>query len=285
MRAYVLCGPTLLLLTGLFVIPLLGVFAIALTDWQLGSNSLSFVGLRNFAALWADRSFLAAALNTALYCLMVVPTTLVLALGVALLIHATGTGQALYRSIYFLPVMATMAAMSLAWETLLHPTVGVLNSLLGFIGLHGENWLRDPHTVLPTLAVIGVWQHLGYAMILFLAGLKSIPPDLYEAAEIDGARRAVDRFMTVTLPSLGPVALFTATVVAVKSIQVFDTVRMLTGGGPGDASNVLLHLIYVESFEYLRTGYGAAIAVVFLAATVLLTLLQKAALGKRVHYT
>jgi multiple sugar transport system permease protein len=169
-------------------------------------------------------------------------------------------------------------------RSLLHPTVGLVNSTFAAIGLPTANWLRDETTVLPVLALIGIWQNLGFAMVLFLAGLRSIPQDLYDAADIDGADRWLDRLMTVTLPMLGPVAMFLVIVVALRAFEVFDTVQILTQGGPGHASEVLLHTLYRESFEFLRAGYGAAITVVFLVIAVALTLIQARLIDKRVHY-
>jgi multiple sugar transport system permease protein len=193
--------------------------------------------------------------------------------------------RAFYRAVHFLPYMATLAAMAVAWEALLHPTIGLVNQSLSAIGLPTANWLRDERTVLPVLAVIGVWQNLGFAMVMFLAGLKAIPRDLYEAAEIDGADGTLDRLRTVTLPLLGPVTMFVVIVTALKAFEVFDTVRILTQGGPAHASEVLLHTLYVESFDYLRTGYGAAVTIVFLAIVVSLTLLQARVMDRRVHYS
>src|SRR5262249_7807356 len=154
-----------------------------------------------------------------------------------------------YRAVHFLPFMATLAAMSIAWEALLHPTIGLVNQTFRAIGLPTANWLRDEATVLPVLGVISIWQNLGFAMVLFLAGLKSLPQDLYDAADVDGADSVLDRVRTVTLPLLGPVTMFVVIVVALRAFQVFDTVKVLTQGGPGKASEMLLHTLYVESFE------------------------------------
>jgi multiple sugar transport system permease protein len=283
--AYVLSAPALLLMTVLLFLPVVAVCVMALTDWQLGAPTFAFVGLRNFAALWRDPTFHAALINTAIYVAIVVPVTVILGLAVALLVESAGRLSAFYRAIHFLPFMATMAAMALAWEALLHPTVGLVNHVLGALGLPAANWLRDKATVLGALAAIGVWQLVGYVMVLFLAGLKAIPEELYDAAEVDGADGVIDRLQVVTLPMLGPVTMFVVIVTALKALQVFDTVRVLTHGGPGDSSNVLLHLLYVESFEYLRTGYGSAISVVFLLMVVVLTVVQARTMDRRVHYT
>lgn len=282
--AYVLAGPAILLLLTLFIIPVIGVFVIALTDWKFGALSLHFIGLANFREVVADDGFRISLLNTILYVLVVVPGTVILGLLVALLIESGKSFRAFYRAIHFLPFMATLAAMAIAWEALLHPTIGLVNQTLSGLGLPTANWLRDEGTVMPVLAVIGIWQNLGFAMVLFLAGLKAIPQDIYDAAEIDGADLWSDRLRTVTLPLLGPVSMFVVIVVALRALEVFDTVQILTQGGPGHASEVLLYTLYRESFVYLRTGYGAAVTVIFLAIVVLLTLIQAKVMDKRVHY-
>lgn len=282
--AWMLAGPAVFLLLALFFLPVLGVFVIALTDWQFGAASFSFVGLANFREVFADEGFRTSIFNTILYALIVVPGTIVSGLAIALLIESGRSCRTFYRAIHFLPFMATLTAMAIAWEALLHPTIGLVNQTLAGIGLPTANWLRDENTALPVLAVIGIWQNLGYAMVLFLAGLKSIPQDLYDAANVDGADMWLDRLRTVTLPMLGPVTMFVVIVVALRAFETFDTVKVLTQGGPGHASEVLLYTLYRESFEYLRTGYGAAVAVVFLMIVVTLTLLQTRLLDKKVHY-
>ncbi|WP_246777069.1 carbohydrate ABC transporter permease [Microvirga sp. VF16] len=279
-----LAGPALVLLVGLFFLPVFAVVGIALTDWQFGARTLSFVGLANFHEVFADAGFRASFLNTILYVALVVPGTIVLGLVIALLIESGQSCRAFYRAIHFLPFMATLTAMAIAWEALLHPTIGLVNQTLAGLGIPSANWLRDEGTVLPVLAVIGIWQNLGYAMVLFLAGLKAIPQDLYDAADIDGADRWLDRLTTVTLPMLGPVSMFVFIVVALRAFETFDTVQILTQGGPGHASEMLLFTLYRESFEYLRTGYGAAVAVVFLVIVVALTLIQARVMDKKVHY-
>jgi len=282
---YALAAPAFLLIVLLILMPTLGVFVIAVTDWQFGSRSLHFVGFANFAEMMNDPTFRAALFNTLLYVTVTVPATTVFGLVIALLIESDRSLRAFYRAAHFLPVMATLAAMAIAWEALLHPTIGLINQVMGDLGLARPNWLRDSALVLPTLMVIGIWQNLGFAMVLFLAGLKGIPRDLYEAADVDGADGWLDRLMTVTLPMLGPVTMFVSIIMALRAFEVFDTVRVLTQGGPGDASETLLHTLYVESFEYLRTGYGAAVTLVFLAIVVVLTLVQARVMDKRVHYS
>lgn len=280
-----LAGPAVVALLVLVIGPALAVFVIAMTDWQFGAGHLSFVGLRNFQTLFSDPVFFTSLINTFKYTLIVVPATVVIGLAVALLIESGRSLRAFYRAVHFLPFMATLAAMALAWEALLHPTIGLVNQILAAIGLPTANWLRNEATALPILAVIGIWQNLGFAMVLFLAGLKAIPQDLYDAAAIDGADGVTDRLRTVTLPMLGPTLMFVVIVTALRALEVFDVVNILTQGGPAKSSEVLLYTLYTESFEYLHTGYGAAITVVFLIIVVALTLLQAAIMDRRVHYS
>lgn len=283
--AYWLVGPAMVALLALFILPVLAVVGIAFTDWQFGATSLRFVGFANFREVFSDPDFRASFVNTLAYTLIVVPATLVLGLLVALLIESGKSLRAFYRAVHFLPYMAMLAAMAISWEVLLHPTIGLVNQLLAIAGLPTANWLRDENTVLPVLAVIGIWQNLGFAMVLFLAGLKAIPQDLYDAADIDGADLWLDRLRTVTLPMLGPTSMFVVIVVALNAFRVFDTVEILTQGGPGHSSDVLLYTLYRESFEYLRTGYGSAVTIIFLVIVVTLTLIQAKAMDKRVHYS
>ena len=283
--AWLAITPAVALLVLLLFGPILAVAAFSFTDWQIGSSSLRLLGLDNYRALFADGVFWKALANTALYVAIVVPGTVILGLVVALLIEARPALRSFYRAAHFLPLMSTMAAMAIVWSTMLHPTIGLVNRLLAEFGISGVNWLRDERTVLPALAVIGIWQSFGFAMVLFVAGLKSIPQSLFDAAAIDGADGLLDRLRTVTLPMLGPVTMFVLILTAKRAFEVFDTVRVLTQGGPNFASDVLLHRLYTESFDFLRTGYGAALTVVYLAVVMLLTRAQARILDRRVHYT
>ncbi|MET4170328.1 multiple sugar transport system permease protein [Bradyrhizobium sp. LA6.1] len=283
--AWLAMAPAVALLILLLFGPILAVAVFSFTDWQIGSASLHFLGLDNYRGLFADAVFWKALANTALYVAIVVPGTVILGLVVALLIEARPALRSFYRAAHFLPVMSTMAAMAIVWSTMLHPTIGLVNRLLAEFGISGVNWLRDERTVLPALGIIGIWQSFGFAMVLFVAGLKSIPQSLYDAAAIDGADGLLDRLRTVTMPMLGPVTMFVLILTAKRAFEVFDTVRVLTKGGPNFASDVLLHRLYTESFDFLRTGYGAALTVVYLAVVMLLTRAQARMLDRRVHYT
>ncbi|WP_371998769.1 sugar ABC transporter permease (plasmid) [Tistrella mobilis] len=285
MTAWALSAPAVILMALLLIGPVIGVVALSLTDYQLGAATLSYIGLDNYAEMFGDRVFHTALINTLLYVAVVVPGSVFLGLGIALLIESGTSGRALYRAIYFLPVMATLIAMAIVWEFMLHPQFGLINLALGRIGIPAQNWLTDGDLALWVLAAIGIWQAVGFNMVLFMAGLVSIPRFLYDAAEMDGVPGAWARFRLVTWPMLGPVTLFVVVITSIRSFQVFDTVHVLTKGGPNKATEVLLYTMYAEGFEFFRSGYAAAVTVVFLGFVLALTLVKIGVLDRKVHYS
>ena len=283
--AWGLAGPATFLLFLLLLGPTAAVIVLSTTDWQLGAKSLRFVGLGNYGEMFADRVFRQSLANTLFYVAITVPVSVALGLGAAMLIESRASMQKFYRTVYFLPVTATLIAMAVVWEFLFHPNVGLVNLLLKTVGIAGTHWLNNPSTALFALCAIGIWQSLGFTTVLFLAGLKSVPRDLYDAAAVDGAHGSWERFRRVTWPMLGPTLMFVLVIMGIRSFQVFDTVAVLTAGGPAKSTEVLLYTMYTESFHYFRTGYGSAITVVFLMFVLTLTLLQVRFLDRRVHYS
>lgn len=259
-----LTAPALALMAVFLIGPLLAVIALSFTNYQLGAPSLSFVGIANYIEMTEDETVRISLANTLIYVGVVVPVSVALGLGAALLIEADSSLRGFYRASYFLPVMATLIAMAIVWEFMLDARFGAVNMALKAIGLGPFDFLHDRKLVLFTLCGIGVWQSVGFNMVLFMAGLTAVPRELYEAAAVDGAGRGLERFKLVTWPMLGPVTLFTVVITAIRAFQVFDTVQVLTDGGPNKASEVLLHTIYAEAFNFFRNGYAAALVVVFL---------------------
>jgi multiple sugar transport system permease protein len=265
--------------------PLIGVIALSFTDYQLGAPSFGWIGLANYQEMFGEKVFWISLTNTLTYVVIVVPGAVALGLGVALLIQSGAGLRGFYRTVYFLPVMATLIAMAIVWEFMLHPQFGLVNGLLRSVGLPAHSWLQDRSTALFSLCVIGIWQALGFNMVLFLAGLVSIPKSLYDAAEIDGAGSAWSRFRLVTWPLLGPVTVFVVVITGIRSFQVFDTVHVLTKGGPSKSTEVLIHTMYMEGFEFFRSGYAAALTVVFLVFVLALTLVKARLAARQVHTT
>ena len=277
-------APAFALLAIFFLLPALATLAISFTDWTLGGKTPAFVGAENYYALLASEDFQVSLANTLKLNALVIPASFIVALMLALAIRDATRTAALWQTVYFLPVTTTLVAMAFVWQWVLHPEFGVVAFLLGRLGAPPVNWLNDPDLVLYTIAFISLWQLTGYYMVLFLAGLLSIPRALYEAAEMDGARSALDRFLHVTWPMLGPTALFVLIVTVIKSFQIFDVVRVLTKGGPNKASEIILHTLYQEGFVFFRTGRAAAIATLFFLVMLVLTLWQMRVLDRRVHY-
>lgn len=282
--AWWLASPAIVLMMLFIILPTLAVIILGFTDYELGYDGFQFVGPENYVELFGDRTFRQSLWNTTVYTLIVTPVSIALGLGVALLIEGETRGKAFFRTVYFLPVASLLVAMATAWQYLFHPTIGPLNAMLTLVGIEGPNWLGSSSSVMYGLSIIGIWQTVGFNMVLFLAGLTAIPRDLYAAAEVDGAKSAFERFRLVTWPMLGPTTLFVATISVISSVKVFETVKTLTEGGPNKASEVLLFTIYQQGFVYLRIGYASAMTVVFLAILIVLMMIQYRVLDRKVHY-
>ena len=274
--------PSSLLLIGLYAMPMLCLLILTFTIYEMGAIDIQWIGLSNFKHLLDDLVFQRSIHNTLLYVLCVVPISVLGGLLIALLVHARTKTRSFYEVIYFLPVTSTLIAMATVWQFLLHPKLGPINTIIQWVGLPVQNFLGDPMLMIPTLAVIGVWQLLGFNMILFLTGLSSIPKELYEAASIDGVTQPLDKFFTVTWPMLGPTTLFVSVTSMITAFKVFDTVAVLTQGR--NQSEVLLYDIYLEAFTYSKMGYAAVLTLTFLVVIVGLSAWQATHMDKKVHY-
>jgi multiple sugar transport system permease protein len=277
-------APAFLLLLTTSLVPLAALAVLSFTDYELGAVEFSFVGLKHFQAALKDPVIRRSLSNTLLYVAIVVPGGVLLSLLVALLIHRRTRTRGIYEVIYFLPVTSTLIAMATMWQFLLHPNLGPINQMLKAVGIREIAFLSEPSLVIPTLAAIGIWQLIGFNMVLFLAGLSAIPRDLYEAADVDGASHPVDRFLRVTWPLLGPTTMFVTVTTFITAFKVFDTVAVMTRGGPMGSSEVLLYAIYLEGFQYFHLSYAATLTLVFLAFTLVFSVAQTFWLDRRVHY-
>ncbi|MGH6859888.1 MAG: carbohydrate ABC transporter permease [Phyllobacterium sp.] len=276
--------PAFVLLLLINIVPLCVLFYLSFTDYEFGALDSNNVGLKNFATALTDSVFRRSLWNTLLYVAIVLPGAVGLGLLVAILVHGRRRTRALYEIIYFLPVTSTLIAMATVWQFMLHPSLGPINAFLRLLGFGEVAFLSDPHLALPTLAVIGMWQLIGFNMVLFLAGLSSIPKDIYEAAEIDGCTNGIDKFMTVTWPLLGPTTMFVIITTSITAFKIFDTVAVITRGGPIGSTEVLLYSIYLEGFQYFHTAYAAALTMIFLVFILVISLIQTFVVERRVHY-
>lgn len=281
---WVLSAPAFTLMWMMLLGPAVAVALLSLTDWTFGAPEINFVGIDQYRELLGDRVFWQSLGNTVSYVLFTVPSSVLIGLALALLVEAGSSFRGLYRTLFFLPVTSTLLAMALVFQFAMHPTVGLINQTLSLLGLPTTDWLKNPATALYALGVIGIWQAAGLNMVLFMAGLKAIPRELYEAAAVDGADSAWERFRRVTWPMLGPALVFVVSITAIRSFQVFDTVAVLTDGGPNKSTSVLLYQMYQEGFPFLRSAYAAALTCVFLTFVLALIWLQTRMLHRRVHY-
>ncbi|WP_296065745.1 carbohydrate ABC transporter permease [uncultured Agrobacterium sp.] len=281
-RGLMFAAPASLLLLAIYIVPMVVLAAFSVTDYQLGSLSTRFVGLGNFIKAFQDPVFLRALANTAIYAVIVIPFGVFLALGAALLVYNRKRSRAFWEVAYFLPVTATLVAMATVWQFLLHPSLGPVNAAIKWFGFEPVAFLSNPVLLIPTMALMGVWQVLGFNMVLFLAGLTAISKDLHEAARLDGAGNPIDRFLTVTWPMLGPTTMFVVVTTSISAFKVFETVAVLTKGRSG--SETLLYDLYLEGFEYSNTGYAAALTIIFLAIVLILSIGQTLHMDRKVHY-
>ncbi len=272
--AHICIAPAVILMVITTLAPVGAVLALSLTDYQLGALSFNWVGLDNFASALQDRGAQRAVSNTLLFAAMVVPVSVGMGLFFALLVVSRTRTRRFYELMIFLPLTTTMAAMAIVWSFVLHGRIGPVNGLMAAIGLPTIDFFSDPGAVLPSLALIGVWQHMCFCFIVFLAGLMAIPKDLYEAAALDGADCGWEKFRRITWPLLGPTTLVVVLLTTIRAFQVFDLVVVLTQGGPAGRSEVILYEMYLEAFAYFRVGYGSTLALIFIAMVGTISLLQ-----------
>jgi sn-glycerol 3-phosphate transport system permease protein len=242
-----------------------------------------FVGVANYAALADDPVFWQVLRNNAAFALATIPTSIALAMLMAAWVNGKLPARALVRMSYFTPTVLPMIAVANLWLFFYSPQIGLLDKLTGAFGAPSHNWLGDPHTVMACLAVMTVWKEAGFFMIFYLAALQSLPPELTEAARIEGASRWYF-FRRVTFPLLMPTTLFVLVNATLNSFKLVDHLFILTEGGPDNASNLLLYYIYQVAFSFFDTAYAATLTVVLLALLAGLAIVQFQLVERRVHY-
>ena len=276
--AWYFLTPALVLIGFFFFVPVAASLVLSVTDFDiyaLGNSSLArFVGLRNYVSLIHNPVFWTAVKNTFYFALVGGPLTVGASLCAALLVNARAIRlRGFFRTVYFTPFVTTLVAIAVVWRYLYHPKYGLLNYLLGHIGIGAVDWLGDPRWAMPAIILMAIWKNFGYNMLIFIAGLQSVPEELYEAARIDGAS-ALRRFWHVTIPQLAPTFLFVGVVTMIGYFQLFAEPYVMTGGGPLRATTSLVLFMYEEGFRWWRMGVAAAIAFILFGIILLWTLLQ-----------
>lgn len=272
-------------LIGLFVFilgPVAASLMMSFLEINLVTLESKWVGWTNYDTMLASRAFVASVVNTLYFTAVSVPLGIVISLVMALALATGVRFEAAYRAIYFLPTITSTIVMAIVWSWLLNPQYGLMNQMLRTIGVQGPGWIASPDWAMPSIILVSIWHGFGYNMVLFLAGLKNVPRELYEAASIDGAA-TFDRFRYVTLPMISPTTFFVTIISVIGSFKVFELVYMMTGGGPADATIVLLLRMYQVGFSFLKLGEAAAISWVLFVLIMIVTLIQFRA-SKWVHY-
>ncbi len=274
-------APSAVPLTAFVLYPMVQAAWISLHKWNLLSP-MRWVGLDNYRKLLVDPVTRAVFGHTLLYVVGELPLVFVGGLALALALNTRLRGRTLLRGVYFLPVVTSWIVVALVWRWLLNPAVGVVNHLLGLVGITGPGWWTDPRWALPSIILASAWKDLGFVMVILLAGLQSIPEDVREAALIDGAG-PWRRLLSITLPLLSPSIFFVLVISLVNGFQVFDQVYAMTGGGPAGSSEVVVQRVYDLTFRYAQAGSASALSMLLFALVLTVTVVQMWGQRRWVH--
>lgn len=257
----------------LTLVPIVVLFYMSFTNWNVFGNA-DWIGLANFERLIGDGSFRISVVNTLYYSVLHIPLTIVVSLSLALLLNNKLRGVAFFRTAAFFPYITSIVAIAVVWNLLFSPEYGPINEFLRFIGIQNPpGWLTSPEWAMPAVVIVSTWRDMGYYMILFLAGLQTVPRELHEAARVDGAN-VWQRFVNVTLPCLRPTMFFVTVMLTINSFKIFDLILVMTEGGPGQSTLVMSQFIYRKGFEESQFGYASAAAVVLFFMCIIVTILQ-----------
>ncbi|WP_130381527.1 sugar ABC transporter permease [Kribbella sp. VKM Ac-2569] len=275
LMAYAFLLPAVLLLAVFTLVPFVQAIVLSFQQWDGVSTTSPFVGLSNYTFVLHDSVFWSSMRNVLIFGVAGFVLGNALSLGMAIAVNRVRRGKAFFRTAFYLPGVFSVVVIGMMFSWLLAPNAGIVNRLLGGVGLSGlqHNWLEDPGTALPAVAAVFLWYHWGFGFILYLAGLQDVPVELYEAADLDGAGGWA-KFRYVTWPDLLPVTAIVSLLTLLGALQVFGTVQVLTNGGPGDHTMVPTLRIYQEAFTNQRFGSAAAMSVIFGGALVLLAMLH-----------
>ncbi|MFL5567162.1 MAG: carbohydrate ABC transporter permease [Gemmatimonadaceae bacterium] len=275
---WLFAAPALILIFVFFFLPVGASLLLSVTDFDIYAvgdpSNARFIGSANYSRLLHSPESWKALKNTFIFALVGGPLTVGASLAAALLVNAKlARFRGFFRTVYFIPFVTTLVAVSVVWRYMYHPQYGLIDYTLAKVGVKGPDWLGDPHWALAAIILMSVWKNFGYNMLIFIAGLQAIPQDLYDAAEIDGAG-PVRRFSAVTLPLLGPTLLFVGVITMIGYFQLFSEPYVMTQGGPLRATTSVVLMMYEEGFRWWRMGYAAAIAFVLFVVILIATLVQ-----------
>ncbi|TAK21476.1 MAG: sugar ABC transporter permease [Chloroflexota bacterium] len=263
--------PALVVILAVIVFPWVFTLWMSLHDWHVASTQ-QFVGLENYLGLWRDARFLNAIWRTFYFTALAVILPVIFGAVAAMVFHREFFGRGFLRGVFILPMMATPVAIALVWTMMFHPQQGILNFLIEMVGLPPSLWVFAQDTVIPSLVLVEVWQWTPLVMLIVLGGLAALPTDPYESALIDGAN-ALQMFRYITLPLVMPFIMVAVVLRTIDALKAFDTIFVITQGGPGTASETINIFLYLQAFAFYNIGYASAVVVIFFGIIVLLSLL------------
>ncbi|MFF2446403.1 carbohydrate ABC transporter permease [Neobacillus sp. NPDC058068] len=278
-------SPMLIGVSILVLLPIIATFILSFADWSFITDisHLKWVGLENFKKLFADQVFIKSLINNAIF-ILTVPICMIASLLLAIAIDRNVYMKSYFKVAFFMPYISSIVAIAVVWQVLFHPSAGPINEVLMSMGIENPpKWIADPKFALISIMIIQIWVSIGFNMIIYMAGLQSIPKDLYEAADIDGANAWV-KFRHITFPMISPTSFFLFITGIISTFKVFDLVAVLTKGGPMNSTTMMVWRLYETAFVNLKIGYASAMAVVLFIVVFGITLLQWIGQKKWVNY-
>lgn len=283
LKPYLFVAPALIVFIVFSIYPILNTIFLSFYEWDMISPTKEFVGIKNYQTLFRDVKFYQTLSNTFVYMLLTVGLGVILAIALALFLRKDIRINKFMQNLIFTPYIVSLASISFLWMWLMNNDFGLLNYLLSLVGVGPIDWLGNPKVALISLVIISVWKTLGYNTLIILSALQSIPKHLYEAASLDKATKR-QTFFKITLPMISPTLFFLTIVSIIASFKVFETIQIITNGGPQNSTNTLVYSIYEYGFQFYKIGYASTIGVVLLVIISIFTIIYFKLLSKKVHY-
>ncbi len=273
--AYAFLSPGLILFTVFTLGAIAFSFYLSFHSWSIIDPYKPYVGLQNYRDSVTDPDLGQAVVNTGYFTVASIPLTMIAGLLIALMLNGKIWGRSIFRAIFYLPVITPIVVSSIVWKFIYNGDYGILNFYLQHLGLihQSVNWLSDPNLAMPAVIIMAVWNNLGFAMVIYLAGLQAIPPHYYEAARVDGAN-SFQQLIRITIPLLAPTTLFLVVTSVIGSFQVFAQIYIMTNGGPIGRTNTIVYFIYQNAFQFFKMGYASALSVLLMLMLAVFTVLQ-----------
>lgn len=280
---YTFIMPMLIGFVVITIAPIIATFYFSMTDKNLMARKMDFVGMENYIELFRDKTFHSTIKQTVEFALLLMPSNLILSMSLALLLKEKFRGCGFFRTAVFTPVVISIVVWGVLWKYIFKTDNGLINDILKMIGIKGPQWLNNLKLSIPIVAFVTLVKGVGMNMILFIGALLDVPKDYTEAAALDGANKW-KQFLHITLPTIAPTIFLVMILTTINSLKVFGQINVMTGGGPGTSSYVMVYYIYQTAFKYYRFGYASAVSVVLFLMIVALTLLQWSLRKKWVYH-